>query len=114
MENQLAPVILIFFNISLLKSLNLILILGAKSDGHRGTWIGCSGIFCFYGRQILVGGYLQIFWRTHFALFKIFWKFQGLLNGNIEEKRAENTYDQLFLLHFFMESLGKQALNFLG
>ena len=30
-----------FFYISPLKSLNLVLIPGAKLDGHRGTWTGC-------------------------------------------------------------------------
>ena len=30
-----------FFNISPLKSLNLVLIPGVKLDGHRGTWTGC-------------------------------------------------------------------------
>ena len=31
----------IFFYISPLKSLNLVLSPGAKSGGHRGTWAGC-------------------------------------------------------------------------
>ena len=44
MENQLAPVNLIFFHISPLKSLNLALILGAKMDAHRGTWTGCKKV----------------------------------------------------------------------
>ena len=39
-ENQLAPVNLIFLYISPLKFLNLVLIPGAKLDGHRGTWTG--------------------------------------------------------------------------
>ena len=30
-----------FYNSSL-KSLNLILVLGAKLDGYRGTWTGCA------------------------------------------------------------------------
>ena len=30
-----------FFNVSPLKSLNLVLILGADLDGHWGTWTGC-------------------------------------------------------------------------
>ena len=30
-----------FFNLSPLKSLSLVLIPGAKLDGHRGTWTGC-------------------------------------------------------------------------
>ena len=30
-----------FFHISLLNSLNLVLILGTEFDGHRGTWTGC-------------------------------------------------------------------------
>ena len=30
-----------FFHISLLKSLNIVLIPGAKLDGHRGIWTGC-------------------------------------------------------------------------
>ena len=38
-ENQQVPVSL-FFYISPLNSLNLVLIPGAKFDGHRGTWIG--------------------------------------------------------------------------
>ena len=41
-ENQLAPVNLIFFYISSLKSLNLALIPGAKLDAYRCTWTGCS------------------------------------------------------------------------
>ena len=40
-ENQLTSVNLIFFNISTLKSLNLVLIPGAKLNGHQGTWAGC-------------------------------------------------------------------------
>ena len=31
-----------FFHISLLNSLNLVLIPGTEFDGHRGTWTGCS------------------------------------------------------------------------
>ena len=41
MENQLALVNLIFLYISPLKSLNLVLGVGTKLDGHRGTWAGC-------------------------------------------------------------------------
>ena len=42
MENQLAPLDFFFFYcISPLKYLNLVLIPGAKLDGHRGTWTGC-------------------------------------------------------------------------
>ena len=33
---------LIYFYISPLKSLNLVLIHGAKLDRHRGTWTGCK------------------------------------------------------------------------
>ena len=41
-RNQLAPVnFFFFFYISPLKSLNLVLILSVKLDGHRGTWTGC-------------------------------------------------------------------------
>ena len=40
-ENQLTSVNLFFFNISTLKSLNLVLISGAKLNGHKGTWAGC-------------------------------------------------------------------------
>ena len=42
MENRSAPMSLIFFNISPFNSLNLVLIPGAKSDGHQGTWTGCQ------------------------------------------------------------------------
>ena len=34
-----------FFNISRLKSLNLVLMPGAKLDGYRGTWAGCFNDF---------------------------------------------------------------------
>ena len=40
-ENQLAPVSLIFFFISSFNSLNLVLIPGADFDGNWGTWIDC-------------------------------------------------------------------------
>ena len=40
MESQLAPVNLIFLNISPLKSLNLVWIPGVKLDSHWGTWTG--------------------------------------------------------------------------
>ena len=42
MENKLAPVNLIFIYVSPLKSLNLVLIPGAKLDGNRSTWTGCN------------------------------------------------------------------------
>ena len=38
------PVNLVFFYIALLKSLNLVLIPGAKLYGHRGTWTECCVI----------------------------------------------------------------------
>ena len=41
MENQLVSVNSFFIYISPLKTLNLILIPGAKLDGRGGTWAGC-------------------------------------------------------------------------
>ena len=38
-SNPLDPVDFIFFYISSLKSLNLVLIPGAKLDDHQGTWV---------------------------------------------------------------------------
>ena len=39
--DETGPGEFIFFNLSPLKSLSLVLIPGAKLDGHRGTWAGC-------------------------------------------------------------------------
>ena len=41
MENQLAPVNLVFLHIALLKSWNLVLIAREKLEGYRGTWHEC-------------------------------------------------------------------------
>ena len=38
-SNPLDPVDFIFFYISSLKSLNLVIIPGAKLDDHQGTWV---------------------------------------------------------------------------
>ena len=58
----MVPVDFIFY-ISLLKCLNLRLILGVKVDGHRGTWTEClyvyqilettSSFFCQVGTVII-------------------------------------------------------------
>ena len=39
-ENN-CPTEILFFNISPLNSLNLVLVPGAKSNGHRGSWTAC-------------------------------------------------------------------------
>ena len=41
-ETRRTPINLVFFYISPLRSLNLVLIPDAKLDGHRGTWTGCA------------------------------------------------------------------------
>ena len=59
-ENQLTLVNLIFFYVSPLKSLNLVLIPGADLDGHRGTWTGCSN--SYFVRSMSLEGFGYIYW----------------------------------------------------
>ena len=50
-----------FSYISPLNSLNLVLIPGAKLDGHRGTWTGCIELHAFFiGNEFISNARLKL------------------------------------------------------
>ena len=95
-----------FFDISPLKSLNLVLMPGAKLDGYRGTWAGCfSSCKCFNGFTIKSSKRVQYFsylgelqyWFV-FAMGESYWNFNFIeqvpsfeRSFTIYEKQVPNT-----------------------
>ena len=95
-----------FFDISPLKSLNLVLMPGAKLDGYRGTWAGCfSSCKCFNGFTIKSSKRVQYFsylgelqyWLV-FAMGESYWNFNFIeqvpsfeWSFTIYEKQVPNT-----------------------
>ena len=95
-----------FFDISPLKSLNLVLMPGAKLDGYRGTWAGCfSSCKCFNGFTIKSSKRVQYFsylgelqyWFV-FAMGESYWNFNFIeqvpsfdWSFTIYEKQVPNT-----------------------
>ena len=95
-----------FFDISPLKSLNLVLMPGAKLDGYRGTWAGCfSSCKCFNGFTIKSSKRVQYFsylgelqyWFV-FAMGESYWNFNFIeqvpsfeWSFTIYEKQVSNT-----------------------
>ena len=95
-----------FFDISPLKSLNLVLMPGAKLDGYRGTWAGCfSSCKCFNGFTIKSSKRVQYFsylgelqyWFV-FAIGESYWNFNFIeqvpsfeWSFTIYEKQVPNT-----------------------
>ena len=95
-----------FFYISPLKSLNLVLMPGAKLDGYRGTWAGCfSSCKCFNGFTIKSSKRVQYFsylgelqyWFV-FAMGESYWNFNFIeqvpsfeWSFTIYEKQVPNT-----------------------
>ena len=95
-----------FFDISPLKSLNLVLMPGAKLDGYRGTWAGCfSSCKCFNGFTIKSSNRVQYFsylgelqyWFV-FAMGESYWNFNFIeqvpsfeWSFTIYEKQVPNT-----------------------
>ena len=68
MENQLAPVNLVFLHIALLKSWNLVLIAREKFEGYRGTWHEC-----YYKLRVtmkVIRIYYLLLFNLLFNLFK--------------------------------------------
>ena len=95
-----------FFNISRLKSLNLVLMPGAKLDGYRGTWAGCfNSCKCFNDFTIKRSKRVQCFsypgelqyWFV-FAMSESYWNFNFIeqipsshWSFTIYEKQVPNT-----------------------
>ena len=95
-----------FFDISPLKSLNLVLMPGAKLDGYWGTWGGCfSSCKCFNGFTIKSSKRVQYFsylgelqyWLV-FAMGESYWNFNFIeqvpsfeWSFTIYEKQVPNT-----------------------
>ena len=89
-----------FFNISRLKSLNLVLMPGAKLDGYRGTWAGCFNDFTIKRSKRVqcfsYPGELQ-YWSV-FAMGESYWNFNFIeqipsshWSFTIYEKQVPNT-----------------------